>query len=225
MINNALAALLSVALAAAGAHADDLVEKRLEATPESVVQQVSDDLLVLIDDAQAYVDEDPERFFVQVEALLAPAADFRGFARGVMAAHYKRASEDQRQRFAETFKWGLVRTFSLALTEFKDGQLVLVPDDRPAPNPRRKNVKMEMRTGAGEVFPITFSMKLGKDGAWRLGNIIANGVNIGLTYRSQFASAVQDQKYGGDLDQVIDAWADVLSAEGEAIVGGTVEGS
>ena len=44
-------------------------------------------------------------------------------------------------------------------------------------------------------------------------NIIVNGVNIGLTYRSQFASAVQDQKYGGDLDKVIDAWALLLANE------------
>ena len=179
-------------------------------TPEAVIERVSDDLLQLIEDSREYVTDDQERFFREVEVLLAPAVDFRGFARGVMAAHYKRASDDQRERFTETFKWGLVRTYALALTEFKDGDIVLVPDDRPAQNPRRKNVKMEIRMGSGEVYPITYSMKLGKDGEWRLGNIVVNGVNIGLTYRSQFASAVQDQKYNGDLDQVIEAWAEVL---------------
>lgn len=179
-------------------------------TPEAVIERVSDDLLQLIEDSRDYVTEDEERFFMEVEALLAPAVDFRGFARGVMAVHYKRASDDQRDRFTETFKWGLVRTYALALTEFKDGEIVLVPDDRPAQNPRRKNVKMEIRMGSGEVYPITYSMKQSKDGEWRLGNIIVNGVNIGLTYRSQFASAVQDQKYQGDLDKVIEAWAQVL---------------
>lgn len=179
-------------------------------TPEAVIERVSDDLLQLIEDSREYVTDDQERFFREVEVLLAPAVDFRGFARGVMAAHYKRASDDQRERFTETFKWGLVRTYALALTEFKDGDIVLVPDDRPAQNPRRKNVKMEIRMGSGEVYPITYSMKQGKDGEWRLGNIVVNGVNIGLTYRSQFASAVQDQKYNGDLDQVIEAWAEVL---------------
>ena len=194
-------------------------------SPEDVVQQVSDDILQLIEDSRDYAEEDPERFFVEVEELLAPAVDFKGFARGVMAVHYKRASDDQRERFTETFKWGLVRTYSLALTEFKDGEITLVPDNRPATNPRRKNVKMEIRTGAGELYPITYSMKLGKDGAWRLGNIIVNGINIGLTYRSQFASAVQDQQYGGDLDRVIDAWAEVLAAEDDTLAEIKVEGT
>ena len=108
-------------------------------SPEDVVQQVSDDILQLIEDSRDYAEEDPERFFVEVEELLAPAVDFKGFARGVMAVHYKRASDDQRERFTETFKWGLVRTYSLALTEFKDGEITLVPDNRPATNPRRKN--------------------------------------------------------------------------------------
>lgn len=182
---------------------------------EEVVQQVSDDLLQLIDDSRTYAKDDPERFFTEVEALLAPALDFAGFARGVMAVHYRSASEVQRERFVETFKWGLVRTFSMSFTEFKDGELLMVPDDRPAQREGRKNVKMEIRLGSGEVYPVTFSMRRGRDGVWRLLNIIVNGINVGLTYRSQFDSAVRDQKYGGDLDKVIDAWAQVLAKEAE----------
>ena len=36
---------------------------------------------------------------------------------------------------------------------------------------------------------------------------------MGLTYRNQFTSAAQDARYGGDLDRVIDGWAETLSAE------------
>ena len=41
----------------------------------------------------------------EVEAVLAPVVDFPGTARSVMAVHYKQASEEQRARFAEVFKW------------------------------------------------------------------------------------------------------------------------
>jgi phospholipid transport system substrate-binding protein len=71
---------------------------------------------------------------------------------------------------------------------------------------------MEIRTNTGEVYPVVYSMALGKDQVWRMRNIIINGVNIGLTYRSQFASAVQDPQYGQSLDAVIDAWAELLSS-------------
>ena len=120
----------------------------------------------------------------------------------------------QRRRFADTFRWGLVRTYALALIEFNDeGEVVLVPPDRPPRSPKRQTVKMEIRSASGEVYPLLYSMGLGKDGVWRVRNIIVNGINMGLTYRSQFASAMNDRQYGGDMDLVIDAWGEMLAAE------------
>jgi len=180
---------------------------------EEVIQKTSDAMLKLIDESRGYVKDDPERFFKSVESLLRPVVDFKGFARSVMAAHYKSASPAQRERFADTFKWGLVRSYALALTEFSDGEIVIVPADRPQRSPDRQNVKMEVRINTGEVYPVVYSMARGKSSGWQVRNIIINGVNIGLTYRSQFASAIQDPKYGGSLDKVIDAWAEMLSSE------------
>jgi phospholipid transport system substrate-binding protein len=192
---------------------------------ETIIEQTSDGMLALIEESRAYVKDDPERFYTAVEALLRGVVDFKGFARSVMAAHYKSANSDQRDRFAETFKWGLVRSYSLALTEFSDGEIALVPSDRPQRSPTRKNVKMEIRLGSGEIYPVVYSMALSKDQVWRMRNIIINGVNVGLTYRSQFASAVQDPKYAGSLDAVIDAWANLLSSTDEEAPGVPAEES
>ena len=54
---------------------------------EDLVEQTTEQMLVLIEDAKGYVDQDPERFYVAVEALLNPVIDFPRFARSVMAAH------------------------------------------------------------------------------------------------------------------------------------------
>ncbi len=184
---------------------------------ETVVQETSDAMLVLIDEARGYADEDPERFYVAVEALLEPVVDFRRFAGSVMATYYKQATPEQRARFADSFKWGLVRTYGLALTEFEDGEITLVPATKPPRRPDRVSVNQEIRTAAGQIYPVVYSMAQSKSGEWRMRNIIVNGVNMGLTYRSQFLSAAQDPQYGGDLDKVIDAWADVLAAEAEKV--------
>ncbi len=188
---------------------------------EDLVEKTTAEMLVLIDEAQTYVDEDPERFYVAVEALLDPVIDFPRFARSVMAAHYKRATPEQRERFAEGFKWSLVRTYALALTEFNDGGVNIIPSDRPPKRPDRASVKQEIRS-EGEVYPVIYSMARNKEGEWRVMNIIINGINMGLTYRNQFASAVNDPAYGGDMDQAIDGWVSSLGAietssgEGEA---------
>lgn len=177
---------------------------------EQVVEKTTDEMLALIDDAKTYVDDDPERFYREVEALLSPVVDFPRFARSVMAAYYRDATPEQRQRFADGFKWSLVKTYALALTEFNDGGVVMIPSDRPSRRPDRASVKQEIHSG-GDVYPVVYSMAL-EDGQWRLRNIIINGINMGLTYRNQFASAVNDPKYGGDMDRIIDGWIASLGA-------------
>jgi phospholipid transport system substrate-binding protein len=172
---------------------------------EDLVEQTTDQMLVLIEDAKAYVDEDPERFYGEVEALLEPVIDFPSFARSVMAVHYRDATPEQRDRFAEGFKWSLVRTYAVALTEFTDGDVRIIPSNQPQRRPDRASVKQEIRSG-GEVYPVVYSMALSDDGGWLLRNIIINGINMGLTYRNQFASAVKDPQYGGDMDRAIDGW-------------------
>jgi len=172
---------------------------------EMVVDRTTTEMLTLIDEAKGYVDEDPDRFYVAVEALLNPVIDFPRFARSVMAAYYKRATPEQRERFAEGFKWSLVRTYALALTEFNNGGVNIVPSDRPPQRPDRASVKQEIRS-SGEVYPVIYSMSRLDNGEWRVQNIIINGINMGLTYRNQFASAVNDPAYGGDMDRIIDGW-------------------
>ena len=172
---------------------------------ETLVDQTTGEMLTLIEEAKGYVDDDPERFYVAVEALLDPVIDFPRFARSVMAAYYKRATPEQRERFADGFKWSLVRTYALALTEFNDGGVNIVPSDRPPQRPDRASVKQEIRS-SGEIYPVVYSMTRSSDGEWRVQNIIINGINMGLTYRNQFASAVNDPAYDGDMDKVIDGW-------------------
>lgn len=178
---------------------------------EQLVEVTTEEMLVLIDTAKVYVDEDPERFYAEVETLLNPVIDFPRFARSVMAAHYKRATPAQRERFAEGFKWSLVRTYALALTEFNDGGVNIVPSERPPKRPDRASVKQEIRS-AGDVYPVIYSMAQTKEGEWRVMNIIINGINMGLTYRNQFASAMKDPAYKGDMDRAIDGWVSSLGA-------------
>ena len=180
-----------------------------ESPPHQLVARTAKDLTALIREGQGYAQEDPERFFAAVDALLAPVVDFNGFARGVMAAHYKQASPAQRSRIAETFKWSLIRAYALALTDFTEGEVVVLPADSPPKHPRRRAVKTEIHTGTG-IYPVIYTTTLGRDGAWRIGNINIAGVNIGKTYRSQFTSMAADHRYGDDLDRIIDAWAEFV---------------
>lgn len=202
-----LALLLTVTPVSSGAESPSAAA--LE-TPEEMVQKASRAVLDLVEEARTYVDENPERFFRQVETVLSPVVDFDSFARSVMATHYRKATPEQRRRFVETFRSGLVRTYALALLDFQNGRVVVVPPDRPPRDPARRTVRMEVHT-VGQVWPVLYSVSQGRDGDWQVRNLIVNGVNMGLTYRNQFSSAMNQR--GGDIDAVIDGWSDLLEQE------------
>ena len=215
--------LLALLFAGSGWTAEDPFASARAA--EAVVTQTADSMLVLIEEAKGYAQDDPERFYIEVEALLRSVVDFRRFAGSVMATYYKKATPEQRTRFVESFKWGLVRTYGLALTEFNDGSLAIVPATRPPKSPDRVSVRQEIHTSAGQIYPVIYSMARSKEGEWIMRNIIVNGVNMGLTYRSQFLSSAQNARYGGDLDRVIDDWSQVLEADAARTVEETQAGS
>jgi phospholipid transport system substrate-binding protein len=70
----------------------------------------------------------------------------------------------------------------------------------------------------GKVYPMEYSVMKMPAGDWRIRNVIVNGINLGLTYRNQFAAAVTSPANRGDLDKVIAGWttAQVVPREGAA---------
>ena len=181
-------------------------------TAHQIVQASADALMEVIKQGKTYFESDPDRFYTAINDALAPVVDFDGIARSVMAVHYRKATEEQRMRFASVFKWALVRAYGKALLEFGEETIDVLPADRAPRNPKRQSVKMEVTTGDGKVYPVVYSMVDVDDGSWRVRNLIVNGVNLGLTYRSQFASAMKDARHGGDIDSVIDSWGDVVES-------------
>ncbi len=179
--------------------------------PHAAIEKTATKLIAVIESGKTYFEADPERFYAEVQGVLDPIVDFESFSRGVMAVYYRKATAAQRERFRDTFKTGLVRTYGKALLDFGDQEIVVLPPDRPPRQPDRDSVTMEVRSSEGKVYPVVYSVARDGGGTWRMRNIIINGINIGLTYRNQFASAMKSPKNKGNLDAVIDAWSATIA--------------
>lgn len=217
LISGASVALALFAVARPSFAADlDMVEKATRAeTAEQAVEMATKEILNLISEGQAYAKDNPERFYAEVESLLRPLVDFPRFARNVMGPYYKQANAEQRKRFSDSFKWSLVRTYALALTEFRDGEVNVLPPRKPPRDPDKVNVTQEIKY-EGKPYIVVYRMTRDKSRLWRMQNLVVEGVNIGLNYKTQFAAAMKDPQYGGDLDAVIEAWSDFIEAGDDA---------
>ncbi len=92
-----------------------------------LVQDTTVRVMEVVVAADEYVDSDPERYYGQIQDLLDPLIDFRGFARSVMGPYasserYRSLDEAGRKqlaaeldRFTAVMRASLVRTYSLPL--------------------------------------------------------------------------------------------------------------
>ncbi|WP_439105717.1 MlaC/ttg2D family ABC transporter substrate-binding protein [Congregibacter sp.] len=202
----------SMAPGAAAQEGADATEKSARET----LRETTDKVLVVIEEARDYVDEDPERYYGEVHKVLDPIVDFRGFARGVMGEYatgkrYRGLDEagreqlkDQLERFTETMREGLVRTYSKGLLAFGGSRVELDDSADDATSDNRATLRQLIYSDEAQPYVVVYQMAKDKSGTWRMRNLVVENVNLGQIYRSQFESAAR--RYDGDLDKVIENW-------------------
>jgi phospholipid transport system substrate-binding protein len=172
--------------------------------PKQAVQAGTDTLLAKLVAVKSLYAESPGEFFREIDQSLAPFVDFDGFSRSVMAKYYRRATDEQQLQFVETFRKGLIETYSRALVEF-DNQAVVVLDPSIDPQrPDRASIGLEIHGANNRIFLVEYSLVL-VGNEWLLRNVVIEGINIGLQFRSQFAASMRKNR--NDIDAVIQTWS------------------
>jgi len=186
-------------------------------TAHEVVRTATMEVMAVVAEAQEYVDDDPERYYAQVLAVLDPVVDFRGFARSVMGPYasserYRGLDEGGRAQlrsqldtFTEVMRSGLIRTYSKGLLAFGGSRIEVSETSPDEAQQSRVSVQQLIYSETTEPYIVMYQMGRNKQGEWKLRNMIIESVNLGEIYRSQFEASARE--YDGDLDQVIAAWS------------------
>lgn len=180
-------------------------------TSDDVKTIVSKNTSVLVDDfnrEKKHYDENPEQFYKVMDQSLGILVDFNRIAARVMGKYARRASKDQRQKFTETFKQSLYRTYSKVLIDSGANAIDVHDAALNSRSDERASVNLEVVTDTGKRYPVIYSMYLNNQDQWLMENVIVFGVNIGLAFKDRFESEYRSRK--GDIDAVIANWASKL---------------
>jgi phospholipid transport system substrate-binding protein len=189
--------------------------------PELMLKQATDELLAISKAARAYVDQDRERYYAEVSVVLDQIMDIQYFARGVMATYAsarvykslqteaeKAAFRDRVARFAVALKRVWMVKYADALLK-ADGETIELARMKGADDGQdRARLEQTITNRKNEVYLVQYSLHRVKDGGWMVANAVVEGVNLGETYRSQFAEAVENNK--GNVDYVVDNWVELM---------------
>ena len=166
-------------------------------------KRTHNNIILILQTKNALFEEDSELFVQEISDAFSPIVDFQRIARNVMGKHYKASTSSQRDRFSEAFRTSLLNTYSKTLIEFKDEKIIVLPPKGKPKSPNKVKVDIEIIT-ASKSYPGVYSMYLDKNNEWKIINIVVNGINLGLTFRSQFYSLME--KNNNDISAVIDKW-------------------
>ncbi|MCB1706022.1 MAG: ABC transporter substrate-binding protein [Halioglobus sp.] len=186
----------------------------------TLVDETTAQVMDVVVDAKAYADADPERYYSQIQGLLDPLIDYRGFARKVMGPYassdrYRSLDEagrqqlvDQLDQFTAVMRGSLVRTYSKGLLAFGGSRIELEPPEDDAASSSRLSLRQLIYADRRDPYVVMYQMGKEKSGEWKLNNVIIESVNLGEVYRDQFLASAREQD--GDLDAVIANWTTVV---------------
>jgi len=188
----ALGLAASIGLAGASAHAQRLLLPPPE-RPDALMRAVTAEVVaVLKQDIAAGEPTDVEQL---VAIKILPLFDFRRMTRMAVARNWPLASPEQQGALVEQFTTLLVRTYSSALSSYRDQEIHYKPL-RAAAGDTEVLVRSTVRRAGTEALTIDYDMEDTLAG-WKVYDVKVAGISLVITYRETFAAMVREAGIDG----------------------------
>jgi len=192
-----------VAIVSIGAMAEKGSEPK-DTGPAAVVEGLTTQLLDMARVGQDKMKNNPVQFYGEIETVLEPVVGFEYIARNVMGSTYwNQATEPQQAQFLKVFKRSLVETYVKGMSQNLDFKLEILDDQSKIAGNKASIV--QKITGPDSTNLVVYTLGQGKSGQWKVLNVVLDGVNLGKTFRSQFAQGVKENN--GNIEAAIANWA------------------
>jgi phospholipid transport system substrate-binding protein len=135
----------------------------------------------------------------QFRALFHDDFDSPGIARFVLGRYWRTASAEEQKEFLKLFEDYVVFVYTARLSDF-GGEQFKISGSRPDAD--AVIVSTDVIT-PGAPQPLKIDWRLVNDaGAYKISDVIVEGVSMAVTQRSEFASVIQ--RHGGQIQGLID---------------------
>lgn len=169
-----------------------------ETGPDALVRNVTNEVLEIISKDKDIQSGNTRKVLDLVEAKVLPHFNFTRMTQLAVARNWPKASPAQQKQLTDEFRILLVRTYSKALTEYKNQTVIFKPFAmKTGETDVRVRTEIKQSTG-GKPIPMDYFLE--KNGnAWRVYDIEVGGVSLVINYRESFAVEVR----GGGIDALI----------------------
>jgi len=184
-----LAATSSIMIASVSSVAKTSANK----SPYVVLKKAGTNLFTRISANQQAIQKFPHLMRDIVEEELMPSIDYRYASYRILGKHLKKISKEQRAEFVKAMRHYLVRTYSIALSKYKN-QKVVFEADKPTKGKRIIGVKTQITEQGAPTINVVFQMRKNKKtGEWKAFDIVVEGISLLSTKQAELNKKIAKQ--------------------------------
>jgi phospholipid transport system substrate-binding protein len=170
--------------------------------PDALVKRVAEDVLSTIRSDKDLQAGNQAKVKQLIETKLAPHFDFARMTALAAGRNWRSANPEQQQQLTDQFRTLLVRTYSGALTGYRDNTMDYKPL-RMNPGDSEVIVRTEVRRPGQAPVQIDYNMTKTPEG-WKAYDVVVAGVSLVTNYRDEFNDIVRNSGIEG-LIKALDA--------------------
>ena len=177
--------------------------------PDVLVQRVTEEVLEIIRNDREIQNGSTNKVIDLVDKKVLPHFNFQHMTALAMGKEWRKASPQQQQQLTAEFKTLLVRTYSNALTSYKNQKVVYKPFKMNAGD-ADVLVRTEVQQPGNKPVQLDYSLEK-LDAGWKVYDVSVAGISLVTNYREQFGQEVRN----GGIDGLIKA----IAAKNKALEG------
>ena len=163
--------------------------------PDVLVKRVAEDVLQTIRSDKDLQAGNQAKVKELIESKLAPHFDFTRMTALAMGRNWRSATPEQQKILTDEFRTLLVRTYSGALSNYRDNTMDYAPLRMNAGD-AEVTVRTSVRRPGQAPVQIDYSMAKTPEG-WKAYDVIVAGVSLVTNYRDEFNDAVKSSGIDG----------------------------
>ncbi|MDD5328926.1 MAG: ABC transporter substrate-binding protein [Sulfuricella sp.] len=165
-----------------------------EEAPDALAKRTTDEVLTIIRQ-NSEIKHDKAKLYPLIDAKILPHFDFAHMTRLAVGRHWSEAKPEQQQTLTKEFRTLLVRTYSTALTTYKNQKVVFKPLHM-AEGQTDVTVRTESIQAGEKPAPINYTMEK-TDNGWKVYDVVVDNVSLITTYRGTFGSEIRKNGVDG----------------------------
>ena len=191
----ALSLALPFAVMPAPAFAAEEAAAAAATAPDALVKDISTQVLDTLRNSPEIRAGDSAKAAELIQTIVLPHFDFVRMTRLAVGKNWRSATPEQQQELTSLFRDLLVRTYSNALTQYRDQTLEFKPA-RAGSAPDIMQVPTEIVQSGAQ--PVAVEYVLQKQGdAWKVFDIVVMGTSLVINYRNTFEQKISQAGIDG----------------------------